>query len=228
MPSNFSLQETAAFDVLKKDESAKLANSPDERADAICALGKSRDTFVIPILIQDLGDDGLTSKPSSCWDEGDWSPLLRTFKQPSPGEEASLALASMGEIALEPLVAALKDSNPSVRRNAAWAIGEIRNGDKLNRTAALEPLIYLLRNDEDAWVRRSAAFALSELKDKRSAQDLIASLKDENPSVREMAANALGEMKEQSAVYALEEALKDQDKRVANMARWSITEIQDR
>jgi HEAT repeat protein len=202
--------------------------NPQERAAQMCSLGKTRDAAVIPVLIQFLGDDEPISSPIGCWDSGDWSPLLQTFRQSSPGEEAAIALASMSDKAVVPLITALRDSSPSIRRNAAWAIGEIRDGDKINRSIALEPLIWLLKQDQDAWVRRAAAFALSELKDTRSAPALIDSLSDENAGVREMAANALGEMKQQSAADPLEIALKDSDPRVRDMARWALAEIADR
>lgn len=223
----FRAPENAAFDVSKQNELARFTNAQD-RAAAICSLGKTRDAAVIPILIQSLGDDEPISSSIGCWDSGDWSPLLQTFKQPTLGEEAALALASMGETAVEPLAAALRDSNPSVRRNAAWAIGEIRDGDKINRDIALEPLVQLLKQDEDAWVRRGAAFALGELKNALSAPALIDSLRDENSGVREMAANALGEMKEATAAESLKIALKDSDNRVRDMARWALDEISDR
>ncbi len=223
----FSAPGNAAFDVSKQNELAKFTDA-SERAAQICALGKTRDAAVIPVLIRALSDDEPISKPVGCWDADEWSPRLETFKQSSPGEEAALVLASMSETAVEPLVAALKDSDPNVRRNAAWAIGEIRDGDKINRQIALEPLIELLRRDEDAWVRRAAVFALSELKDPRSAPALIDSLRDENAGVREMAANALGEMKEAGAVEPLKIALKDSDKRVREMASWALDEIKDR
>lgn len=224
----FSAQENVVSDISRQNELTKLADAR-KRAAAICSLGKTGDAAVIPVLIRALSDDETISKSVGCWKSDDWSPRLETFKQPSPGEEAAIALASMSERAFEPLVAALKDSNPIVRRNAAWAIGEIRDGDKINRETALEPLIRMLRNDEDAWARRAAAFALSELKDSRSAPALINSLlRDKDAGVREMAANALGEIKEQSAFEPLETALKDFDERVSNMARWALDEIKDR
>ena len=217
---NFQTDNSELAEKLKSSDSS-------ERAVVICSLGKKKDVSAMPLLIQSLSDDEAVAAPIGCWNSGDWSPLLKTFKQPSPGEEAAIALASFGEIAVEPLVAALKDSNPIVRRNAAWAIGEIRDGDKINRSIALEPLVSAL-SDEDSWVRRAAAFALDEIKDSRTATALINALSDETAGVREMAANALGEMKEPSAFNSLQAALSDKDERVRSRARWSLAEIQDR
>ena len=226
-----SIPKDTVLENLQTDNSelSKKLKSSDssERAAAICSVGKKGDAAAIPLLIQSLSDDEAIAAPVGCWDLGDWSPLLETFKQPSPGEEATIALASFGEMAVEPLVAALKDSNPIVRRNAAWAIGEIRDGDKINRSIALEPLVSAL-SDEDSWVRQAAAFALGEIKDSRTATALINALSDENAGVREMAANALGEMKEPSAFNSLQAALSDKDEQVRSMARWSLAEIQDR
>jgi beta-lactamase regulating signal transducer with metallopeptidase domain len=210
-----------------RGSSASIASDSSKRAAANCALGKTGDASAIPYLIGSLGDDEAIAAPVGCWSSGDWSPRLETFKQPSPGEEAAIALASFGKPAIESLVAALNDTNKSVRRNAAWAIGEIRDGDKIDRGAALEVLIALLK-DDDALVRRAAAFALSEIKDSRATQPLISALDDEDARVREMAANALGEMKASRAVQVLEGKTNDPDDRVRNMARWALDEIQDR
>jgi HEAT repeat protein len=98
--------------------------NPMERALAACALGRLGAVDAIPALINLLGDDARI-QPVKCWDDGDWSPARHTFKQASPGELAAIALASFSQSAVEPLIAALNDGNPSVRSNAAWALGEI-------------------------------------------------------------------------------------------------------
>lgn len=210
----------------KEIETSKSQN-PDEQAAEICGLGKKGDLSAIPLLVQSLGDETKLSKSAGCWNSGDWSPRLQIFNQPTIGEESAIALASLGEAAVVPLVAAVNNSDANVRRNAAWAIGEIRDGDKINRSSfALGSLISALK-DANASVRRAAAFALSEIKDKRASVPLIDALNDENPDVREMAANALGEMKEPRAINSLQAALDDQEQRVKIMAKWALDEIQD-
>jgi len=179
------------------------SNSPsaDERAMSACQAGRKGDTAAIPSLIAMLGDDSKT-QPIRCWDTGNWGPALQTFKHPSPGEEAALALASMGRTAFEPLSQQLTHANATVRRNAAWAIGELTNMVPGERSGAVPQLITLLA-DSDAWVRMAAARALGEVRDERAVTRLVATLSDENWRVREVAVWALSEMKDDRAVNAL-------------------------
>lgn len=175
--------------------------SPQERAQAACDAGRNHAVEAIPILVSMLGDDSKT-EPLKCWDSGRWNPALETFKQPSPGEEAAIALASMGKPAFEPLTNELANANASVRRNAAWAIGELTNMSTEQRVGAVPQLVSLL-GDSDEWVRLAAARALGELRDERAGERLISALSDSQWRVRELAAWALSEMKEERAVKAL-------------------------
>lgn len=175
--------------------------SPQERAQAACGAGKKHAVEAIPTLVSMLGDDSKI-EPLKCWDSGRWNPALETFKQPSPGEEAAIALASMGKPAFEPLTNELANANASVRRNAAWAIGELTNMSTEKRTGAVPQLVSLL-SDSDEWVRMAAARALGELRDERAGDRLISALSDSQWRVRELAAWALSEMKEERAVQAL-------------------------
>ncbi|HYP00107.1 MAG TPA: M56 family metallopeptidase [Pyrinomonadaceae bacterium] len=197
------------------------------RAAAACALGRKGASEAIPSLIQMLGDD-TAIEPLRCWGEnGSWSPALATFKQASPGEEAAIALAAMGQSAVEPLIAALGHANASVRRNAAWAIGEVTGGITIKRDSAVAPLLSAL-NDGDEWVRTAASRALGEIRDDRAAESLINALADSSARVREMAAWALGEMKERRAVQSLGAMLlKDEAADARRMAAWALGEIQD-
>ncbi len=138
----------------------------------------------------------------TCWDTGRWSPALQTFKHPSPGEQAAIALASFGRPAFVPLTNQLDSPNATVRRNAAWAIGELTNMLPGERAGAVPQLITLL-SDSDEWVRMAAARALGELRDERSLDGLVATLADDKWRVRQVAAWALSEMKDARAVTAL-------------------------
>src|SRR5262245_34201672 len=105
----------------------KDLSSPDAkaRAAAACEAGQARDKSAIAALLAMLGDE--TPIPATrCYSfsGSGWTPALQSFDHPSPGEQAALALASISRPAIDPLVAALDDRNPVVRRNAAWAIGE--------------------------------------------------------------------------------------------------------
>ena len=177
------------------------APAADERAISACKAGKEGDVTAIPTLISMLGDDTRTQL-LTCWDTGRWSPALQTFKHPSPGEQAALALASMGRQAFMPLSQQLDSSNATVRRNAAWAIGELTNMRPGERAGAVPQLINLL-GDSDPWVRMAAARALGEVRDERALARLVATLADDNWRVRELAVWALSEMKDDRAVTAL-------------------------
>ena len=177
------------------------AADPDERAMSACRAGRRGDVAAIPSLIAMLGDDSKTQL-IKCWDTGRWSPALQTFKHPSPGEQAALALASFGRTAFAPLSDQLDNPNATVRRNAAWAIGELTNMLPGERSGAVPQLITLL-GDSDEWVRMAAARALGELRDPRALAKLVATLADDNWRVRELVVWALSEMKDDRAVTAL-------------------------
>jgi len=173
----------------------------DDRAVPACNAARSDDTEAIPSLIAMLGDDS-KSQLKKCWDTSRWTPALQTFKHPSPGEQAALALASFGRPAFAPLTNELDSSNATVRRNAAWAIGELTNMAPGERANAVPQLITLL-GDSDEWVRMAAARALGELRDQRALSKLVATLSDDDWRVRELATWALSEMQDARAVNAL-------------------------
>ena len=177
------------------------ASAAEERAMSACKSGKRGDTEAIPVLIAMLGDDTRTEF-SKCWDTGRWSPALQTFKHPSAGEQAAIALASFGRPAFVPLMNELGSSNATVRRNAAWAIGELTNMFPGQRAGAVPQLVMLLQ-DSDAWVRMAAARALGELRDERGLEQLVGTLSDDNWRVRHLVVWALAEMKDERAVTAL-------------------------
>src|SRR6185436_11175040 len=131
--------------------------SAQERAQAACAAAQKKAVEAIPELIAMLSDDAKTEL-IRCWEKTNWSPALDSFKHPSPGEQAALALASMGPPAFEPLTNQLDNSNATVRRNAAWAIGELTGMMPGARANAVPQLISLL-SDSDLWTRRAAARA---------------------------------------------------------------------
>lgn len=177
------------------------AAAPENRSTSACAAGRRGDVNAIPALIGLLGDDTKTPLVK-CWETGRWSPALQTFKHPSPGEQAAIALASFGRPAFAPLVNQLNSSNATVRRNAAWATGELTNMLPGQRSSAVPPLISLL-TDADEWVRMAAARALGEVRDDRAVDQLVATLADGNWQVRQLAVWALSELKDERAVNSL-------------------------
>src|SRR4030043_341142 len=145
-------------------------------------------------------------------------PLVTTLGDKDCGCTAANALVKIGKPSVEPLCAALKDDSTVARRNAATALGKIKD------SAAVEPLIVALK-DEDLIVRRNAATALGQIKDAGTVAPLIAALKDESPIVRRDAAIALGHIKDAGAVEPLIEALKDKDAIVRMNAVTALGEI---
>lgn len=177
------------------------SSDPQEKVEAACAAARKRDLEAIPALIAMLGDDSKTELVI-CWGGGRWSPALETFKHASPGEQAALALASMGRPAFMPLANQLDNPNPTVRRNAAWAIGELTNMLPDERSSSGPQLISLL-SDADVWVRMAAARAIGELRELRATETLTVTLNDADWRVRQFTTWALSEMKDERAVKAL-------------------------
>ena len=177
------------------------ASTADDRALSACNAGRRGDAGAIPSLIAMLGDDTKTELVK-CWESGRWSPALQTFKHPSPGEQAAIALASFGRQAFGPLANQLDNPNATVRRNAAWAIGELTNMFPGERASAVPQLITLL-TDRDEWVQMAAARSLGELRDGRALPQLLVTLTDQDWRVRQLVTWALSEMKDAGAVAAL-------------------------
>src|SRR6185369_4957726 len=182
-------------------ENQGTAADANERAASACNASKQGDVRSIELLVAMLGDDR-KSQLIRCWEGTRWSPALEVFKQSSPGEQAALALASLGPPAFRPLTNQLDNSNPSVRRNAAWAIGELTGMIPGTRADAVPQLITLL-GDSDQWVQMAAARALGELHDHEAVAKLVATLSDDDWRVRELVVWALSETKDARAVTAL-------------------------
>ncbi len=100
-------------------------------------------------------------------------------------EHAAWALGFLpSDVALEPLLAALRDESPDVRSAAAGSLGSFEGED------VLLPLIECLR-DDDKRVRVSAADALGYLGERQAVPALRKALDDPDKDVRLFAAEAL-------------------------------------
>ena len=200
---SFELKTEAQQPVMEpqRAETRLDAQNAQQRAEAACAAGRQGNTEQIPVLIAMLADDTKTNL-LRCWSNGRWSPALESFKHPSPGEQAAIALASMGRVALPPLTNQLDSESPTVRRNAAWAIGELTNMRPGERDGA-EPRLITLLSDADPWARIAASRALGELRSRTAVPALFVTLGDVDARVRELAVWALSEIKDRREVAPL-------------------------
>jgi HEAT repeat protein len=130
--------------------------------------------------------------------QGDVKGLIRVLrsKHESVRNSAADALARIGEPAVEPLIAALKDESTQVRDTAVVALG--KTGD----ARAMEPLIAALK--AESVLRPLAYDALVEIgKHTSVVEPLIAALKDQDQDIRLVAIRALGEIGDARAVEPL-------------------------
>jgi HEAT repeat protein len=131
-------------------------------------------------------------------------------------------------------IKALKDKDPAVRRNAAYALGPLppqpdKDIPPLSGSEAEEAVPALIEalEDEDLVVRRYAIDALLSmgLDAKTAIPAIIEKMKDHDETVRANAAHALGYMKgveHKVASAPLTEALKDKDPLVRARAARSL------
>jgi HEAT repeat protein len=204
------------------------------RSNAAAALGGMDIFCLLPVgchldhnvivLIRELNDEDPMVRLSASKALGDIrdasavEPLIATLGDRNCGNMAANALANIGKPSVEPLCEALKDGSVIARRNAATALGKIKD------SSAAEPLIAVLK-DEDLIVRRNAATALGQIQDPRAVESLITALRDKSPIVRRNAAIALGQIKDANAVEPLISALKDRDAIVRTKATTALGEI---
>ena len=144
-------------------------------------------------LVQQLQDEDLIVRLHTIKALGDTKDarsvesLIANLKDDKCGCTAANALAKIGKPSVKPLVTALGVESPVARRNAAIALGEIKDA------SSVKSLIITLR-DENPIVRGNAATALGKINDIVAVEPLMAALKDETPVVRRNAALALKEM----------------------------------
>jgi HEAT repeat protein len=166
----------------------------------------------------------------------------------SPGDEASRALARMGDAGLRALQIAASDTSALVRRRAAFGLGELsavqawntltsmlRDVDRGVRAVAVtglrstqhrEHLIQML-SDDDAEVRTDAAFMLGKMKDSGAIKQLRSLLYDKRSIVRTQAADALVRIGTPEAIHQLANATRDAAISVRENAAYALGESGD-
>ncbi|MBI4488900.1 MAG: ATP-dependent metallopeptidase FtsH/Yme1/Tma family protein [Deltaproteobacteria bacterium] len=125
-------------------------------------------------------------------------------------------LASRGDV--ESLVTALRSPDVFIRGRAVIEFGTLKDA------RAVDPLIEVLRTDDDWGIRENAVKALASIKDARAVGPLIAALKDPHKDVRLNAVLALGGIGDKQAIRPLEELAK-RDSYVAKEAHWALKEL---
>ena len=136
-----------------------------------------------------------------------------------PDEEVRVeAIQQLGKLendqARKVLIKLLKNPDPVMRAEAAWALGKPKSNPEV-----MAPLTEALQ-DENSKVRQRAAFSLGVVIRakkwqgyKEAVDTLIGALKDQSPEVRAAAAESLGLIREERAVEPLIELLSDEEVR---------------
>lgn len=197
--------------VIKKEVNTLYSESPSARAAAVFKLGEMRENAkaAVPFLVGMLADDAVINI-------GERSPTDAS----SPGEEASLALAKIGEAAAKPLITAMRDDDELVRKNASRAIS------KFTDPKVIKPLMAgLLVND--SYVRQNIAWTLGNLKAAEAVEALTECLKDGDWHVRRNAAWALGEIGDRRPVQKLIKRLSDSSRYVRRNSAEALVKIDD-
>jgi len=178
---------------VKQEVDRLFSISPSDRARACWNLGKlgTRAVHAVPFLLALTAD---TNVAWFCTDgQGRWT---------TPGREAAYALGRIGPVALDSVLLLVPASRPSMRMNAAIALGEIGS------PAAVPALLTLLK-DSDWAVREQAAVALGKIKDSSAMEPLSAALKDPEWKVRMAAISAIAGIGGKAAVEPLLSVLDD-------------------
>lgn len=207
----------------QKDATAAAAGlasaDPAARTRAACELRElgSAAAPALPRLTAML-DDGSPVDPAVCGNRTWRARGAGAQEATSPGEQAASALVAIGAPAYEPLTKALRGPAWIARRNAAWALGALRNSEAV--TALIEAL-----KDSDTGVREQVAWALGAIGDRRAVDGLMGALGDSAAAVRKQAAWALGAIGDSRAVSALTKSLKDPDAGVRKQSAWALGAI---
>jgi len=227
------------------------------------ALGRIKDPSVMEVLIGALRDPGAGAREAAAKALGEIgdpraiSPLINVFRNEEyylkddeyyVCEAASDALTKFGMRAVEPMIAALKDSRSTARHYIARALDKTGvpqddlmaqawytvmrgNWDEVPKFGAhaIEPLIAAL-GDDDHRTRRTAAETLGKLEElsggARAVPALCETLRDRKVDVRRAAAEVLVKFG-QPAVDSLIYALNDEEPGARQMAAWALGQIGD-
>ena len=150
--------------------------------------------------------------------------VLRSDTSASLRRVAAWGLNEYGEnpVAVEALANAVRrDASEAVREMAAWSLS-----DSDRSPGAVDALAAALR-DASVNVRKTAAWSLGNIGDRRAVEPLVAALADANADVRTRAVWALGNVEPKEAPRQLVAMLSDRDARVRELTAWALYNIED-
>jgi HEAT repeat protein len=218
------LSNSKAADAPAKLKQALTDESWYVRGEAARALGRSGDKTAGALLLPMLQDESWFVRLAAL--EG----IAASHAQPeSLGDSlaspdvyirarAAATSAATGDSAVGPLIKALGDKEPLVRRAAAQALGDLK------ATGAIDALTELLK-DEDQSIRKTAAIALGRIGDKRAAS-AVESASSSNPEQWEYAA-ALFRLGNRDHLDQITSALRSEYADVRRQALKSLLEFGD-
>lgn len=153
-------------------------------------MHKNHDNHILEDQLEDpldqLDDDGLAETPPP--DPEMMLTLLVSTDAPQRMLAARAFCELQEERAIAPLIQLLADVCPLVRVSTAYALG--RN----THTDAVAPLIQLLENDWNGYVRKGVAWALGNCRDRRALYPLIHALRTDISAVRLWSASSLAQV----------------------------------
>jgi HEAT repeat protein/beta-lactamase regulating signal transducer with metallopeptidase domain len=124
------------------------------------------------------------------------------------------------ERVVKALTGALSDSDAEVRKEAVFALGQLRAAGSARAIAAA-------LQDAEAEVRQQAAFALGQLRNEGSVNALIGALEDKDPEVRQQVVFALGQIRAPGSAKALGAALSDASAKVRQQAAFALGQLRE-
>jgi HEAT repeat protein len=186
------------------DKNAKV------RGQAAWALGQLHDLKATKPLIGLLKEKdmtvqlGVSMALGELKDPASIQPLIEAMNDRSLGDGRfpGVALWEIGPAAVEPLMALLHESDPSVRRNATRVLAEIRDPRSVD-------LLIVAVHDKDAEVRAAAAWELAPSNDPRALEPMIEAFRDPDAKVRSSTLGAILRSGDPRAIDILKAALKD-------------------
>jgi HEAT repeat protein len=153
-------------------------------------MHKNHDLSILEDQLEDpldqLDDDGLAATPPP--DPEMMLTLLVSTDAPQRMLAARAFCELQEERAIAPLIELLADVCPLVRVSAAYALGRNTHID------AVAPLIQLLENDWNGYVRKGVAWALGNCRDRRALYPLIHALRTDISAVRLWSASSLAQI----------------------------------